>query len=131
MPKGSRVIFISSSLSASSTVTAPYAVYLPSKGSIEQLARVLAKTLGAAPYNILVNTVSPGPTATELFFEGKSEPVIRTFEGLSPFGRLGRPEEIAEAIGECCFRSIEWSSRGGEGRWLKEERLKVEEERES
>jgi 3-oxoacyl-[acyl-carrier protein] reductase len=67
-----------------------------SKGAIEQLVRVLAKDFGAR--GITVNCVAPGPTATELFYQGKSEDVLKHIAGLNPFGRIGTPEEIAGAI---------------------------------
>lgn len=62
--------------------------------------------MAAPPHNILVNTVSPGPTATDLFYNGKTEAQVAFLENLSPFKRVGKPEEIAEAIGQstCCSR---------------------------
>ncbi|OJD29606.1 uncharacterized protein BKCO1_7700035 [Diplodia corticola] len=43
---------------------------------------------------------SPGPTGTELFFEGKSEQLLNTINGWTwtLFGRIGEPDEIAEVI---------------------------------
>lgn len=50
------------------------------------------------PKGISVNAVSPGPTGTELFYKGKTEQMLKMIAGLSPMGRIGKPEEIAEAI---------------------------------
>ena len=60
------------------------------------MTRVLCKDL--APKGIAVNAVAPGPTGTELFYKGKSEQVLKMIAGFSPMGRIGRPEEVAEAI---------------------------------
>ncbi|KAJ1526497.1 hypothetical protein HK096_011413, partial [Nowakowskiella sp. JEL0078] len=71
MAAGSRIIFFSTSLTGLSTITPNYTIYAMTKGAIEQLSRVLAKDLGKR--GITVNTISPGPTSTELFMEGKTE----------------------------------------------------------
>lgn len=96
MAAGSRIVMLSTTLCAASTVTPNYMLYLTSKGAIEQMTRVMAKELG--PKQIAVNAVAPGPTATELFMKGKPENVIKTIAGFSPQNRLGQPDEIAEAI---------------------------------
>ena len=70
----------------------------------------LVKTLGAEfqPYNIRVNSVSPGRTLTSLWTDraGKLarergvavEEVIREFSREIPMGRFARPEEIAAMV---------------------------------
>ncbi len=40
----------------------------------------------------------PGPTATELFFAGKSQEMIERFVAMSPLGRLGQPDDIAAVV---------------------------------
>lgn len=60
------------------------------------MVRVLAKDLGTKGIN--VNCVSPGPTATDLFYQGKSEELINRIASSNPFKRIGTPEEIAKAI---------------------------------
>jgi NAD(P)-dependent dehydrogenase (short-subunit alcohol dehydrogenase family) len=52
--------------------------------------------LYAAPFGINVNSLAPGLVATELT-EGMSEAMRATTIGRIPAGRLGRPEEIANA----------------------------------
>ncbi|KAF2002045.1 NAD(P)-binding protein [Amniculicola lignicola CBS 123094] len=96
MAPGSSIILLSTSLCASSTVTPPYLLYVSTKGSIEQMLRVLAKDLGRK--GIRVNGIAPGPTGTELFFKGKSEELVKMIANGNPFGRLGTPEEIAGAM---------------------------------
>lgn len=96
MEEGSHIILLSTTLCAASTLSADYLLYVTSKGAIEQMVRVLAKDLGAK--RISVNAVSPGPTATDQFFNGKSEQLVQMIAGFSPQKRIGQPEEIAEAM---------------------------------
>lgn len=93
---GSHVILLSTSLCNSSTITPNYLLYTSSKGAVEQMTRILAKDLGTKGIN--VNCVAPGPTATEMFFKGKSEELVQTIASASPFKRLGEPVEIARAM---------------------------------
>lgn len=60
------------------------------------MTRLMAKDLGRK--GISVNAVAPGPTGTDLFYEGKSEQLLNTIRGWSPFNRIGEPDEIAEVI---------------------------------
>ena len=96
MSAGAHVILLSTSQCNSSTITPNYLLYVTSKGAIEQMVRVLAKDLGTKGIN--VNCVAPGPTATDLFFQGKSEELVNRIVSGIPFGRVGKPEEIAKAI---------------------------------
>lgn len=72
-------------------------VYAAAKGGVIAFTKSLAREV--ARYNINVNCVSPGPTDTPLFhsIHAKEEDVEKR-KKLIPFRRLGRPEEIADAI---------------------------------
>lgn len=96
MSKGGRIIFVSTSQNFASTVTPPYMLYCSTKGAIDQMTRTMAKDLAAKGIN--VNCVAPGPTGTDLFKEGKSEQLLKQIASLSPFGRIGEPEEVAEVF---------------------------------
>ena len=96
IPEGGRVMLFSTSLTAASFVTPNYLLYVSTKGAIEQMTRVLAKDLGRR--KITVNTISPGPIATDAFYEGKTEQIVKALEGFHPQGRVGQPEEVAKAI---------------------------------
>ena len=96
MQPGGRVILLSTSLCNFSSLTPNYLLYVTSKGAIEQMVRILAKDLGTK--GITVNCVAPGPTATELFFQGKSEEVVKRIASANPFGRIGEPGEITRQV---------------------------------
>lgn len=83
-----------------------YGTYCATKGAVEQLTRVFAKEIGSR--RITVNSVLPGPTNTELFTEGKSEEVIKRLAGMSAFGRIGEPEDIARAVLFLVSESASW-----------------------
>ena len=73
-----------------------YGAYAATKSAVEAMTPILAKEL--AGRDITVNAVAPGPTATELFLDGKSDEVIEQIAGNNPMHRLGTPEDIAEVV---------------------------------
>ncbi|MCV0426489.1 MAG: SDR family oxidoreductase [Roseibium sp.] len=91
---GGRIISISSSVVG--FYQPGYGIYAASKAAVEAMTKVLAKELGTR--SITVNAVSPGPVETEFFFAGKSDAQIEAIKRLSPLGRLGAPNEIADAV---------------------------------
>ncbi|KAK1687249.1 hypothetical protein QYE76_048097 [Lolium multiflorum] len=67
------------------TLLPGYAAYAASKAAVEAMLRVTStKELG--PARVTVNCVAPGPVATELFFQGKSEEVVESFRAGHPMG---------------------------------------------
>ena len=60
------------------------------------MTSILAKELRGR--NITVNAVAPGPTATELFLNGKPPETDRPLAKLAPLERLGQPADIAAAV---------------------------------
>lgn len=97
MPPTSHILLVSSSLTTTSQILPNYLLYVATKGAVEQMTRVLAKDLGRR--GILVNAIAPGPTATALFMEGKSEQLVETIRGWNPFHRLGEVEDVARTVG--------------------------------
>lgn len=91
--KGSIINF---STSVNRIMLPTYATYVATKAAVEQLTRVFSKEVGTRGIN--VNSVSPGPTNTELFTKGKSQEVIDRLASLSPFNRIGEPEDIAQIV---------------------------------
>ncbi|MFE1752407.1 SDR family oxidoreductase [Streptomyces anandii] len=92
-PGGSFVAF---STSVVGTQFPAYGAYAASKGAVEAMTLILARELRGR--NVTVNAVAPGPTATDLFLEGKSEEEIERLAKVPPLERLGTPEDIAEVV---------------------------------
>lgn len=75
----------------------PYSI---SKHGLIGAVKTLAIELG--PYGILVNALSPGFIMTKLTTKNNSPEMIDTIRGWIPVGRLGTPQEIAEAAHFLC-----------------------------
>ncbi len=73
-----------------------YAVYNATKAAVEAMTAVYAKELRGR--HITVNAVAPGPVATELFLNGKTDEQIAQFAKMPPLERLGQPEDIAGVV---------------------------------
>ncbi|WP_289078599.1 SDR family oxidoreductase [uncultured Thalassospira sp.] len=73
-----------------------YAVYNATKAAVEAMTAVYAKELRGR--HITVNAVAPGPVATELFLNGKTDEQIAQFSKMPPLERLGQPEDIAGVV---------------------------------
>jgi 3-oxoacyl-[acyl-carrier protein] reductase len=73
-----------------------YAAYAASKGAVEALTPVLARELRGR--DVTVNTVAPGPTATDLFLDGKDEETVARLAAQPPLERLGTPSDVAEVV---------------------------------
>jgi 3-oxoacyl-[acyl-carrier protein] reductase len=103
-PGGSIVMF---STSVMGTKFPTYAGYTASKGAVEAMTLILARELRGR--DVTVNAVAPGPTATDMFLDGKDEALIANLASQNPLERLGQPEDIARVV---AFLA------GGEGHWV-------------
>ncbi len=68
--------------------------YIASKAGVIGMTKVWARELGR--YNIRVNAVAPGLVETDIL-KDMPEKVLEEMKRRTPLGRLGKPEEIAEA----------------------------------
>ena len=68
--------------------------YVASKAGVIGMTRVWARELGK--YNIRVNAVAPGFIATDMT-AGMPEKILQAMVGRTPVGRMGQPEDIANA----------------------------------
>lgn len=109
---GGRIINFSSTVVGLYQPT--YGVYAATKAAVEALSRVLTKEMRGR--QITVNTVAPGPTATDLFLNGKSEQLIENIAKSAPLERLGQPEDIASVVSFLA---------GSDGAWVNGQTLKV------
>jgi 3-oxoacyl-[acyl-carrier protein] reductase len=73
-----------------------YGAYAAGKGAVEAMTLILAREMRGR--DITVNAVAPGPTATELFLDGKDEATIEHLAKQPPLERLGTPADIAEVV---------------------------------
>jgi 3-oxoacyl-[acyl-carrier protein] reductase len=106
MSNGGRIINISSCGTHIAQISGMLAVYQMSKGALEMLAHCYAKELGAR--QITINTVLPGYVETELASD-TPESYKNALLARTPLGRLGTPEDIADAV---CFLASD------AGRWI-------------
>ncbi|MEU1599669.1 SDR family oxidoreductase [Streptomyces sp. NPDC005708] len=102
--KGGALVNISTSVTRLQQPT--YGAYAATKGAVEAMTLILAREMRGR--DITVNAVAPGPTATPLFLDGKSEQLINQIASAPPLERLGTPEDIAEAV----------AFLAGPGRWV-------------
>jgi 3-oxoacyl-[acyl-carrier protein] reductase len=94
MNDGGRIVNFSSTTLA---LNMPgYAIYNATKAAVEAFTHVFAKELRGR--DITVNAVAPGPIATSLFLDGKTEEQIQTFAKMPPLQRLGQPDDIASVV---------------------------------
>lgn len=109
---GGRIINFSSSVTG--LLQPGYGVYAATKDAVEALTSILAKELRGRA--ITVNAVAPGPTATDLFLNGKSPELIDRLSKLAPLEQLGQPEDIAASV---AFLS------GPDGAWINGKTLRA------
>jgi 3-oxoacyl-[acyl-carrier protein] reductase len=102
--RGGAIINFSTSVSKLQFPT--YSAYAASKGAVNAMTLILAREMRGK--DITVNAVAPGPTATDLFLDGKEQSAIDALAKVSPLERLGTPQDIAEAV----------AFLAGPGRWV-------------
>lgn len=73
--------------------------YIGSKHAVCGLTKTAALEL--AQKNVRVNAVAPGPIMTPMLLRDWQGDVDRAADGV-PMGRVGRPEEVAEAVVWLC-----------------------------
>jgi len=92
---GGRIVGISSTLPRM-----PYpgaAIYAGAKAAVEVYCKTLAKEIG--PRGITVNCIAPGLTLTEgVDMYGVAEKRFDEVKNATPLGRLGTPQDIADAV---------------------------------
>ncbi len=101
-----RIVNISSGITRANVGSG--AVYAGSKAAVEAFTRCWSNDLGTR--GITVNTVSPGMTETDLLMEVTSPDALQGMAAQSPFGRLGKPQDIADVVAFLCTDDARWLS---------------------
>lgn len=101
---GGRVINLSTSVVALKLET--YGVYAATKSAVETMSAILAKELRGK--SITVNSIAPGPTATNLFLDEKPAELIERLAKMNPMERLGTPEDIANVVAFLASSNADW-----------------------
>jgi NAD(P)-dependent dehydrogenase (short-subunit alcohol dehydrogenase family) len=92
---GGSIINASSSTGAHDAVGGLVA-YVTAKGGVTLLTKCMA--LDHMHDNVRVNAIAPGPTDTPMLRDNLSAEDLQAFVEAFPLKRLGRPEEIAQAV---------------------------------
>lgn len=106
---GGRIINISSTSSKRPNLD-PTMAYGMSKAALDSITRSLAVKY-AAQKKITVNSVSPGPTETDLLaqtLEGDQELAASVAQGSSAEKRTGTPEDVAGIVGFLASDEARW-----------------------
>lgn len=102
---GGRIITITSI--AARGGSGEVSVYAGSKAALEAMTRSWATDLGQR--QITVNAIAPGPVETDMFHQGSmSDEVLQQQVALTALGRLGQPDDIADAVMLLCTDYARW-----------------------
>jgi 3-oxoacyl-[acyl-carrier protein] reductase len=110
--QGGRIVNFSTS--AIGLAMPGYAIYGAAKAAVETMTNIFAKEMRGK--GISVTAVAPGPTATELFLDGKPAELVERLAKAAPLERLGTPEDIANTVAFLV---------GPEGEWVNGQTLRV------
>jgi 3-oxoacyl-[acyl-carrier protein] reductase len=96
-PRGRGTIVTVCSTSGFTASTAPMTVYDASKGAVRLLTQAAAREVAAT--GLRINAVAPGTVETDLTLGlSSSDELAALGRSRVPLGRLGRPDEIADAV---------------------------------
>ncbi len=80
--------------------------YTATKAAVESMVRSMSKEL--AGRQVRVNAVAPGPVDTDLFRAGKTDEAKARSAAMSPLGRIGRTEEVADVVAFVVSSRASW-----------------------
>lgn len=82
------------------------ALYAASKATVEQITRVASRELG--PRRITANTVSLGPTATDLLRADAPSEALDGAAAMTALGRIGQPTDVADLVALLAHPHARW-----------------------
>lgn len=98
--QGGSIVNIGSMWAHQGIAATPHTGYSVQKGGIHSFTKALAIEL--APHRIRVNAVAPGVVKTPLYLgfvpADKFDETVDSFDSFHPLGRVGNPEDIANAV---------------------------------
>lgn len=99
---GASVVILSSNVASTNYPLS--SVYQASKAAVNSFARTAAAEL--APHKIRVNTVSPGPTKTNVlnksYDESSADAIWEALSERLPLKKIGIPEDVAQMVSYLC-----------------------------
>ncbi len=82
------------------------ALYSASKAALEQFSCIAAREV--AHREITINCISPGPINTDLLVKHNPQEVIEQIVAMTPLGRIGAPEDIADIAAFLASSDARW-----------------------
>ena len=101
--EGGKIVFVSSQLAERPRATT--GMYSACKAAIDAMIVSMSHELG--PRSVCINSVRPGATEPGMFADS-SEERKDYFRSLSPFNRLGRPDDVAGAVEFLISEEANW-----------------------
>src|SRR5207247_6335886 len=106
---GGSIVNIGSVLGLKAALAFPVHPYAVAKAGVAMLTKTIA--VHYAKDGIRCNCVAPAVTETPLLESRLTDPAVRkAMEARVPLGRLGRPDEIAQAVLHLASGEAAWSS---------------------
>jgi 3-oxoacyl-[acyl-carrier protein] reductase len=102
--RGGAIVNFSSSVLG--RILPTYTGYAASKAAVEAMTFILAHELRGR--DVTVNAVAPGPTATDMFLDGKDQETLDRLANAVPLERLGTPADIAPVVAFLAHPAGHW-----------------------
>ncbi|MBB5790306.1 SDR family NAD(P)-dependent oxidoreductase [Jiangella mangrovi] len=108
--RGGAIVNVGSMWAHQGIAVTPHTGYSVQKGGLHSFTKALAIEL--APHHIRVNAVAPAVVKTPLYLgfvpEDELDATVDGFAGFHPLGRVGSPEDIANAVSFLLSDKASW-----------------------
>jgi NAD(P)-dependent dehydrogenase (short-subunit alcohol dehydrogenase family) len=110
--RGGAIVNIGSMWAHQGIGATPHTGYSMQKGGLHSFTKALAIEL--APHAIRVNAVAPAVVKTPLYLRfvpaSNFDETVDSFDGFHPLGRVGSPEDIANAVSFLLSDKSSWTT---------------------